>query len=73
MKFIDAVERLAELGPVIALIWFPCLVWLSIVPLFFVVGPPGEPVGDDSCRYWKDCVEQRESVDPVVSPDKKSN
>ena len=72
MKWVEAIERLSELIPDV-LLWGTFAAWLSIVPLFWIIGPPSEPVGNDSCRYWKDCVENSESVRPVTGPNKESD
>lgn len=55
------------------LVWGTFLAFLSIVPLFWIIGPPSEPVGDNGCRYWKDCVKQVNSTSPVISPNEQGN
>lgn len=55
------------------LVWSTFLAFLSIVPLFWIIGPPSEPVGDNGCRYWKNCVEQVNSSTTVPSPNEQGD
>ncbi len=72
MKVIEGLERIVELSPYL-LIWGTFFVFLSIVPLFFIIGSACEPISNDGCRYWKDCIEQTNGIGSISSPDKQGN
>ncbi len=75
MNKVEAFERVSD-----ALINFvPLLVilsvivpWLAIIPLFFTT-PPSEPVGDNCCRHWQECIEERNRMVSLPSPDQEGN
>ena len=47
--------------------------WLTLLPLFFLCPSASEPVGDNSCTHWDDCIKQSKSLRSFSGPDKEAN
>ena len=59
------------------MIMLPIIPFLFLLPLFLLTPPAGsptcEPVRDDCCTHWEDCVEKCECFVPPSGPNKESN